>query len=88
MSDEPRKAEPGDVVQVDPTSTRFGPVFVIVEEVRSWGVLGYFLAHGEEGVGAAYVRVKHGDYVRIGRAEWAVGKAPGEEDAARAEKSS
>lgn len=67
----------GDVVQCDPEHSRWGPVFVIVEEIKPWGITGYFFAPTKPGEPmTAYVRVEHGKYVRIGRAEW-VGKKEG-----------
>jgi len=63
--------EPGDVVQANPEATRWGPVFVIVEQVRAWGVQGYFLVHTQEGgVGQAPIRLSHDQFVRIGAAVW------------------
>lgn len=72
-----------DVVQLDPESElgkAWGPQFVIVEEIRSWGFLGYFIHAEKRGeFGSAYVRVKHGCYVLIGQACWAT--APDEPEA-------
>lgn len=68
--------QPGDVIQCDPKTSRWGPVLVIVEEVRPWGVQGYFMMPARVGggpttiEGRAYVRVKSGEFVRIGRATW------------------
>lgn len=63
-----------DVVQIDPEKSVWGPVFVIVTEVRTWGIQGYFLVpeNRNEPPGCAYVRVNHGDYAIIGHAEWVV----------------
>lgn len=66
----PELPQPDDVVQLDPEHCPWGAIFVVVVEVRSWGIKGYFLVPGEEGI--APVRVNHGHYVRIGRAEWAM----------------
>jgi hypothetical protein len=83
-------AKVGDVVQMDPAKSRWGAVLVVVEETRSWGVIGYFLAPGAagegspvtiKGTGAAYIRIKHEDYVRIGVAEWTLAPNAGFEDA-------
>jgi hypothetical protein len=46
-------------------------VVIVVQEVRPWGVKGYFITHDNAGgVCHAYVRVLHGEYQRVGRAEW------------------
>lgn len=72
MSDELVKI--GDVVQCDPEHSCWGPVFVIVTKVRRSGIQGYFMVPEERDKppGAAYVNVDHGEYVRIGRAEWVI----------------
>lgn len=64
-----------DVIQADPDRCDWGPVFVVVTEVRDWGVLGYFLTDFNRGVppGRAYLRLNHGDYERVGRAAWITG---------------
>lgn len=76
-------AEPGDVVQLDPGKTHWGPVLCVVESRHAWGVMAYWFSHnsGPTGpatirdTGAAYVRVPHGSYVVIGKAEWTMQKA-------------
>ncbi|HEU5433111.1 MAG TPA: hypothetical protein VFU81_15700, partial [Thermomicrobiales bacterium] len=51
---------------------RFGGCFLIVTEVKSWGVQGY-VAMPEAGKTArAYYRVHSDQMARIGRAEWVV----------------
>ncbi len=68
-----RAAEPGEVIQLDPAKCRWGPVFVTVTEIKTWGVMGYFhTTHADGKPGAAYIRVTHGDYERIGVAVWRV----------------
>ena len=66
-----------DVVQLDPAHCSWGPVFVIVTEVKKTCILGYFLVPEERDTppGCAYVWVNHEHYVRIGRAEWIVAPA-------------
>jgi hypothetical protein len=72
FADNQRTVKKGHVVQVDPEACRFGPVFVVVEDVEQWGINGYFITHtaGQKGFGTAYLRVKHGDYHQIGEAFW------------------
>lgn len=61
----------GDVIQADPAACRWGPVLVIVTEVKSWGVMGYFFVVNSEGDAApAYIRIAHNAYARIGTARW------------------
>lgn len=63
-----------DIVQLVPKPDGWGAMLVIVTSVYAWGVQGYWLVAEERGKppGCAYVRVKHGDYVRVGRAEWSI----------------
>lgn len=60
---------PGDVVQI--TDERIGLVgaFVMVDEVRSWGVQG-FVHHIEsfEEARQIWLRLEHGRFERVGRA--------------------
>lgn len=65
----------GDVVQIDPEmDDTFGACFLVVTEVKPWGVQGYVTVpgHGKKG-GAAYLRPTFDKLVRIGCAEWARG---------------
>lgn len=55
-----------DVVQLDPDKCRWGAVFVVVTEVKTWGIVGYFMTPQ----GPAYIRSSHGEHVRIGKAVW------------------
>lgn len=65
---------PGDIIQLDPDSElgkMYGPQFLVVEDVRSWGVSGYFTHVEEKGkFGQAPLRVPNGSYERVGRAAW------------------
>lgn len=67
----------GDVIQLDPAHCDWGPLLCIVDEVRSngRGVRCYNVYPEERGklASAMYLHVKHGHYVVIGRAEWAIG---------------
>jgi hypothetical protein len=60
-----------DIVQLDPAQCNWGSVLAVVDRVYVWGVRVYIFVppHAD---GAAYMRVPHGQYVRIGRAEWAL----------------
>lgn len=58
-----------DVVQLNPElGDMFGGCFAVVTEVKLWGIQGYVSIPGKEG--AAYVRVSHDQYERIGHAVW------------------
>ncbi len=73
MKDERIKV--GSVVQIDPAHNEvFGACFLIVSEMKSFGVQGYVQVpgHGEKG-GQAYYRVSFDKIVYIGDAEWACG---------------
>lgn len=61
---------PRDVVQLDPDHCRWGAIFVVVDEVRPWGIQGHFLVPGQPGI--SYIRAKQGEYVRIGMAAWVI----------------
>lgn len=62
---------PGDVVQVDPRGDElgFGAAFAVVEKVEGWGVFAYVRVPGPQG-GDAYVRLGHGQFQKVGVAEW------------------
>lgn len=58
----------GDVVQIDPAHDEvFGSCFLVVTEVKSWGVQGYVKVPGG---GDAYYRVAFNKIVLIGIAIW------------------
>jgi hypothetical protein len=78
MTDDSQAVEPGDVIQLDPEHSRWGPVFVVADEVRTWGVQGYLIGPEDKKIGTVYVRVKHGHYARIGKAQWVYGAGSGE----------
>lgn len=61
----------GDVVQVDPRGDElgFGATFAVVERAEGWGVVAYVRVPGPQG-GDAYVRLGHGQYQKVGVAEW------------------
>lgn len=63
-----------DIIQLEPKPDNWGPMLVIVTKVFAWGVQGYWMAAEKRGEPpmCAFIRVKHGDYVRVGRAEWSV----------------
>ncbi len=62
------KIEPGDVVQINPESSdTFSRCFMLVTEVKSWGLKGYFSLPNE---GEAYYRAEHGSYELVGKAHW------------------
>lgn len=63
--------QPGDVVQVDPLGDAlgYGAAFAIVERVAGGVILAYVRVPGPQG-GDAYVRLGHGQCVKVGVAEW------------------
>lgn len=64
--------EVNDVVQITPViESKFRGCFMVVTEVKSWGVQGFIsIPTGPEMPGAAYYRVPFEQVVRIGKAEW------------------
>ncbi len=64
----------GSVVQIDPSHDDvFGASFLVVTELKSWGVQGYVTIPGKEGNGgSAFYRVAFDRVVYIGQAEWAL----------------
>jgi len=60
-----------DVIQLAPEHCRWGPLLCIVDEVRPWGVIAYAVMPSANQDETMPLRVAHGHYVRIGRAEWA-----------------
>jgi hypothetical protein len=67
------KATVNDVIQLDPAHCEWGPLLCIVSVVKAWGVQCYAIVATKRGdpPEQMYLRVEHGHYVRIGRAEWA-----------------
>jgi|HubBroStandDraft_3_1064219.scaffolds.fasta_scaffold04924_7 hypothetical protein len=66
-----------DVVQIDPAHDEvFGGCFLIVTEVKPWGVQGYVQVPGK---GQAYYRCEYENCHLIGRAEW-IANREGEEN--------
>jgi hypothetical protein len=58
----------GDVVQINPEhDERFGACFLVVTELKSWGVQGYARVPGG---GDAYYRVPYEQVHLVGVAEW------------------
>ncbi len=69
--------KPGMVVQLDPDTTAnhmFAACFMIVTEVKSFGLQGYVQALGENGEagGQAYYRAPWDTFHPIGMAEWVI----------------
>jgi hypothetical protein len=76
MSDDNRDVRimVGSVVQIDPAHDDvFGGSFLVVTEMKTWGVMGYVTIPGKDG-GAAYRRVAFDKVIYIGQAEWVVGR--------------
>lgn len=67
------RIEIGSVVQIDPEhDDRFGACFMVVTELKSWGVQGYVKVPGADG-GDAYYRVDFNKVAYIGPSEWVHG---------------
>lgn len=70
--------EPGDIVQLSPTSTRspmFAGCFMVITEPKPWGAQGYVQALGKDGKpgGQAYYRATWDEMYPVGaKAEWVV----------------
>jgi hypothetical protein len=64
--------QPGDVIQFDPEKCTWGPLLAIVDEVKPWGVVCYWLHATTRGAPPASFpyRADAGSFVRIGSAEW------------------
>lgn len=70
------KISAGDVVQINPDhDLHFGGCFMVVTEVRNWGLIGYVKPPGTSGL--AYYRVPFinrtvvpPSFTYIGRADW------------------
>lgn len=66
----------GDVVQLDPDLVRnkaLAACFMVVEEVKDWGVQGYVRVPGEtrdDFPRRIYYRADHTEYERVGESIW------------------
>lgn len=78
--------EAGDLVQISPLwDAKFGGSILVVEEVRSWGVLGYVVVPKNPVAAAAYYRLPYDPGKagvdetgkKVGRAEWLIGGSEG-----------
>lgn len=80
MNKEEFKLEPGDVVQLDPlkhlgpSDGFFAGCFMYVNEVKSWGAVGFVFVPGNRGRAPerAYYRAKWEEMEIIGKAVWLV----------------
>lgn len=74
--DEP--ISPGDVVQLGPNTNNkaFEFCFLVVTDLKDWGVQGYVQPIGEKNgqpaVGQAYYRARWDEFEFVGRAIWIV----------------
>ncbi len=78
----------GDVVQIspfDPSNPMFGGCFMVVTELKSWGVQGYVQALGKDGEpgGQAYYRAKWDEIEYAGKAMWMVKSDAPDDDASQ-----
>lgn len=67
-----------DVIQLDPEHNDWGPLLCIVDKIYAWGVQCYALIPEERHrpPDQMFLRVSHGHYQRIGKAEWAATDDP------------
>lgn len=77
----PKKQEPvvveGDVIQLKPNH-EWGPLLMIVDQVKAWGVRCYLETPVVRGGDANlfYLRVNYGEFVCIGPSAWYIGAPP------------
>lgn len=64
-----REIKRHDIVQVNERHDWVG-CFVYVTEVKSWGVQGFVQVPNQ---GQAFIRLKHEEYEKVGRAELQIG---------------
>jgi len=70
-----KRLSEGDVVQLCPASTRnqmFAACFLVVTEIKDWGVQGYVQGLGQDGKpgGQAYYRAHWEEIELVGQAVW------------------
>ncbi len=62
---------PGDVVQIDPDAhPKLATCFAVVDEVKGWGAVATVPIAASPSPNQAPVRLAHGTFKRIGKAEW------------------
>lgn len=71
------KIKVGSIVQLDPEFTEnkmFVGCFLVVTEIKSWGVQGYVQGLGSDGNmgGHAYYRAKKETFQLVGNAKWII----------------
>ena len=71
----------GSIVQLNPGTVKniaFTGTFMVVTEVKDWGVMGYVQSLGtrDKTGGQAYYRAEWDEFELCGKAEWAVGTLP------------
>jgi len=59
----------GDIIQITNDDDKWFPCLLIVDEVKNWGVQGYISIPLQ---GAAYYRIKHEGFKKVGTAEFDV----------------
>lgn len=69
--------EEGDLVQLDPEKVgnkMLAGCIMVVTELRSWGVIGYIQAFGQNGKpgGQAHYRAKFDECTWVGKAVWTI----------------
>jgi len=68
--------EKGSIVQITDEKHHWYPALIIVDEVKSWGIVGYglFPPDNQSGAGTAYIRLANGNFSEsLGKAEIVAG---------------
>lgn len=60
--------EVGTIVQITNESHAWFPCLVVITEVKGWGVQGYVSMPTGNGIGNAFIRLKHDEIEWVGRA--------------------
>lgn len=60
------KLEVGDVVQITAEDNRWQGCFIVVTEVKAWGIQGYIPSPQVEDVGLVFVRCETKDIEKVG----------------------
>lgn len=79
---EAMNVEVNDIIQLAPEQSPWGPLLMIVSEVKTWGVQAYALIPEERDKppSAMFLRAEFGRFVVVGRAVWASSSAQDEQE--------
>lgn len=61
---------PGDIVQITNDQHHWYPCILVVSELKSFGIQGFVFMPSNDGsgTGEAYIRLRHGEFERVGAA--------------------